>query len=28
MLKIFDVKVLDHVIIGKDEWWSWKESRI
>ena len=21
-----DIKVLDHVIIGGDEWWSWKEK--
>ena len=20
-----DIKVLDHVILGKDEWWGWKE---
>lgn len=22
-----DIKVLDHVIIGKEEWWDWKERR-
>ncbi len=22
-----DIKVLDHVIVGKDEWWGWKERR-
>lgn len=21
-----DIKVLDHVIVGRNEWWSWKES--
>lgn len=23
--EMVDIKVLDHVIIGKDEWWSWRE---
>ena len=26
--KTIDIKVLDHVIIGYGEWWSWKEERI
>ena len=25
--KILDIKVLDHVIIGKDKYWSWNESK-
>ena len=24
--KILDIKVLDHVIIGNDKWWSWVEE--
>ena len=23
--ELLDIKVLDHVIIGKERWWSWKE---
>jgi len=22
-----DINVLDHIIIGGDRWWSWKEDR-
>jgi len=25
--KLIDIKVLDHVIIGSDRWWSWIESK-
>src|SRR3989338_6087563 len=25
--EILGIKVLDHVIIGKDEWWSWNEKK-
>ncbi len=25
--EILGIKVLDHVIIGKDKYWSWKEKK-
>lgn len=24
--EMLDIKVMDHVIIGKDRWWSWKDN--
>ena len=26
--ELLGIKVLDHVIIGEDKWWSWKEEKV
>ena len=25
--KLIDIKILDHVIVGSGEWWSWVEEK-
>ena len=25
--KILDIKILDHIIIGENKWWSWRENK-